>query len=591
MDSSREGRPKTKPVEGSGVPRWLFQGIAPVDRTRIVADVLAGATLAALAIPEVMGYTRIAGTPVVTGLYTLLLPAALFALFGSSRHLVVGADSATAAIMASTLAPFAKTASAEWMQLAGVLALACAALLLMARVARLAFLADFLSRTVLVGFLTGVGVQVALGELPGALGIEAHGDGTLPKLWNTVSRLSELNGSDALIAVAVLAFIVAARRWSPRLPGALVAVVAAIAASWVLALDRQGVSLVGALQGGLPALGVPDFALAREHVSELASAAFAMTIVILAQSAATSRVYAWKYDERFSENVDLVGLSLANAGAALSGAFVVNGSPTKTQMVDSAGGRSQLAHLTMAAIVLAVLLFLTGPIAFLPRAALAAIVLLIGVDLIHARELGRIRAVRPSEFWVAIATAAAVVVLGVERGIVLAMVLSLIDHVRRGYRPNNNVIVRGPDGHAQLVPVEHADEYAPGLLVYRFNHSMYYANVDVLATEVTALVDSAKTPLRWLVLDLGAVDDIDFSAGAALSALRASLAARAVTIRFMRPSPAVCDQLGRYGVLGHEHEPAFTSVRDMRHEFENLTTATAAGSSVKLSGGSAAEPE
>ena len=544
--------------------RQLLQGIVPVDSTRIGADVLAGATLAALAIPEVMGYTRIAGTPVVSGLYTLLVPAIVFALFGSSRHLVVGADSATAAIMASTLAPFAKTASSEWMQLAGVLALACAALLLVARVARLAFLADFLSRTVLAGFLTGVGVQVALGELPGVLGIEAHGDGTLPRLWNTVSRLAEIRGNDALIAAAVLAFIVVARRWSPKLPGALIAVVVAIAASWAFGLDRMGVSLVGALQGGLPSFGLPDLAPAREHVSELASAAFAMTIVILAQSAATSRAYAWKYEESFSENVDLVGLALANAGAALTSAFVVNGSPTKTEMVDSAGGRSQLAHLTM-----------------------AAIVLLIGVDLIRARELGRIRAARPSEFWVAIATAAAVVVLGVERGIVLAMVVSLIDHVRRGYRPQNNVIVRGADGHAQLVPVEHADEYAPGLLVYRFNHSMYYANADVLSSEVAALVESAKTPLRWFVVDLGAVDDVDFSAGAALSSLRSSLAARGVAMQFMRPSPAVLAQLRIYGVL--THEPAFASVRDMRHRYESGANASTADARGDDTGGSAPE--
>ena len=256
-------------------------------------------------------------------------------------------------------------------------------------------------------------------------------------------------------------------------------------------------------------------------------------------------------------------------------------------MVDSAGGRSQFAHLTMAAIVLVVLLFLTGPIAFLPRAALAAIVLLIGVDLIRARELGRIRAARPSEFWVAIATAAAVVALGVERGIVLAMVVSLIDHVRRGYRPQNNVIVRGADGHAQLVPVEHADEYAPGLLVYRFNHSMYYANADVLSSEVAALVESAKTPLRWFVVDLGAVDDVDFSAGAALASLRASLAARGVAMQFMRPSPAVLDQLRTYGVL--THEPAFASVRDMRHRYESGANASTADARGDDTGGSAPE--
>jgi high affinity sulfate transporter 1 len=542
----------------------------PVDRGRIAADLIAGATLAALSIPEVMGYTRIAGTPVVTGLYTLLVPALLYALFGSSRHLVVGADSATAAIMASVLVAFAPPASREWMQLAGALALACAVLLLVARVARLAFLADFLSRTVLAGFLTGVGVQVALGELPGVLGITAHGGDTLSRLWNTVSSLSAIQTGDALVGGAVLAFIVIARRVSPKLPGALIAVVASIAASWFFHFEGRGISVIGSLHGGLPDLTLPDLSLAREHVGALGSAAFAMAIVILAQSAATSRAYAWKYDEPYSANVDLVGLSLANMGAACTGAFVVNGSPTKTQMVDSAGGRSQLAHLAMAAIVLVVLLFLTGPIAYLPHAALSAVVLLIGLDLVHARQLRGFFAARRSEFWVAVVTAVAVVVQGVERAIVLAMLLSLVDHVRRGYRPHNSVILRGPDGHAEHVAVEEGGDYAPGLLVYRFGHSMYYANADVLAREVSELGESAAQPLRWLVIDLDAVDDVDFSAGATLLALRASLAEKGVSLKFLRPSPELLEQLRRYGLCLQEEggTSVFSSLRDMRHHYE-----------------------
>ena len=547
-----------------------MSAIPPLGRTSFATELLAGATLAALAIPEVMGYTRIAGTPVVTGLYTLLLPAALFAFFGSSRHLVVGADSATAAIMAGALLPLAQPASGEWMQFASALALGCAALLLVARTARLSFLADFLSRTVLAGFLTGVGVQVALGELPSALGIEAGGSGTLARLASTLDRFRDLRPGDALVAGAVLAFIVALRRLAPRIPGALIAVAAAIAASSYFGFEARGISVIGSLQGGLPRLGLPDPTLAWQHASELGSAAFAMSLVILAQSAATSRAYAWKYDEAYSLDADLLGLSLANAGAAITGAFVVNGSPTKTQMVDFAGGRTQLAHLAMVAIVLVVLLFFTGPIAHLPRAALSAVVLLIGLDLVRARELRRFHAVRRSEFWVAIATAAAVVVLGVERAIILAMLLSLIDHVRRGYRPHNSVVLKGPDGHAQLASVEEAGEYAPGLIVYRFGHSMYYANADVLAREVTRLADEAPAGLRWFVVDMDAVDDVDFSAGETLSDLRRLLAGRGVSLKFLRPSPSVLQQLARYGLhaTSQSENWVFASLRDLRHHYE-----------------------
>jgi high affinity sulfate transporter 1 len=577
MVSIRDGVQASGEPRGRRLPAWLLQGITPIDRSRFAADLVAGATLAALSIPEVMGYTRIAGTPVVTGLYTLLIPALIYALFGSSRHLVVGADSATAAIMAAALLPIAQQASGQYMQLAGVLALGCAVLLLVARLARLAFLADFLSRTVLAGFLTGVGVQVALGELPGVLGIAAHGNDTLSKLWNTLSSLPAFHAGDALVAGAVIAFVVVARRISPKLPGALIAVVAAIAASWLFDLEGRGISVIGRLHGGLPDVGVPDFSVAREHVSALGSAAFAMAIVILAQSAATSRAYAWKYDEPYSANVDLVGLALANAGAAFTGAFVVNGSPTKTQMVDSAGGRSQVAHLTMAAIVLVVLLFLTGPIAYLPHAALSAVVLLIGLDLVHSKELRGFYGARRSEFWVAVVTAVAVVAQGVERAILLAMLLSLIDHVRRGYRPHNSVILRGPDGHAEHVTVEEGGDYAPGLLVYRFGHSMYYANADILAREVSALCEAGAQPLRWLVIDLDAVDDVDFSAGATLVGLRASLAEKGVSLKFLRPSPELLDQLRRYGLCAHEEAGAsvFASLREMRHRYEGSPTGSA----------------
>ena len=550
--------------------RALLQGILPIDRARMRGDLVAGATLAALAIPEVIGYARIAGMPVVTGLYTLLLPAVLFALFGSSRHLVVGADSATAAIMAAALAPLAAAGSIEWVHYAQALALGCAILLLVARIARLAFLADFLSRTVLAGFLTGVGLQVALGELPGLMGIEAHGGDTLSKLADTVAHAGSAHGADILIGLAVIAFVVAMRRWAPKVPGPLLAVAGAIAASQLLGLGHAGVALVGDLKGGLPSVGWPDIEAIRAQARPLASAVFAMVIVILAQSAATSRAYAWKYNERFSENADLDGLALANAGAALTGTFVVNGSPTKTQMVDSAGGRSQLSHLAMALVVMLVLLFATGPFAQLPRSALSAVVFLIGLELLHVRELRRVQAERPSEFWVALATAAAVVLFGVEQAIILAMILSLIDHVRRGYRPHNSIIVRGDDGHARLLPVEEGKQYAPGLLVYRFGHSMYYANAEVLALDVSALLAAPAQPVRWFVFDLGAVDDIDFSAGEALRSIEQSLAGRGVELKYLRASPPVEAQLRRYGLLGKPGEGAqkFTSIREMRHAYE-----------------------
>ncbi len=550
----------------------MFRALLPVAGAGLVRDVVAGITLAALAIPEVMGYTRIAGTPVVTGLYTLLLPAIVFAIFGSSRLLVVGADSATAAIMAASLTPLLRPASGEWMAAAGMLALLTAAILLVARITRLSFLADFLSRTVLVGFLAGVGVQVALGELPGLFGIRiGEVQGTLAKAWSTAQHLGEMHPPDAAVGLAVVALTLLLRRWSRKLPGALVAIVAALIASGVYELQSRGVAVIGPLRGGLPQIAVPGSASEWAQWSTLLPVALAMSVVILAQSAATSRAYAWKYNQPFDEDADLLALALANAGAGLTGAFVVNGSPTKTEMVDAAGGRSQVAHLTMAAVVLVVLLFFTGPIGLLPTAALSGVVFLIGVELIHVHELRTILAARPSEFWVAAATGAAVVLAGVELAVAAAMTLSLIDHVRRGYRPLNSVIARGEDGHARLLPVAASEEYAPGLMVYRFSHSMYYANADVLSREVIALASAAEPPLRWFVLDMDSVDDVDFSAGATLASLRRTLAEGGTEMKFLRASKSIVESLRAYGLLT-DHGPGddtFTSIRDMRHHFES----------------------
>ena len=466
----------------------------PITAARIPAEILAGITLAAIAIPEVMGYTKIAGMPVITGLYTMLIPMALFALFGSSRHLVVGADSATAAILAAGLVGLAAIGSEQYLALAGVLALMAAVFLILARVMRLGFLADFLSRTVLIGFLTGVGIQVALGQIAGMLGLQGGGHGTLGKLWNDLQQLGQVNRYELTIALAVLVVIVGLKKISKKIPGGLIAVIGAMVASWAFGLDTARCTCSGPFRAVCHTWVCPRWTGTGKSSRHLIPTAFAMFVVILAQSAATSRAYATRYDERFSENTDLVGLALANIGAGLSGTFVVNGSPTKTQIVDSAGGRSQLSLLAMAAIVLLVLLFLTAPLAFMPEAALSAIVFLIGVDLIDIAGMRKVFAQRRSEFWVALITALTVVFVGVEQGILLAIVLSLVDHTRHGYRPKNAVLVPGESGGRQPKPVATAAQAVPGLVIYRFTHSLYYANCQQLSDEVSLLANTTEPP-------------------------------------------------------------------------------------------------
>jgi hypothetical protein len=285
----------------------------PIERSRVPAEVLAGFTLAALGIPAVLGYAKIAGMPLVTGLYTMLFPMAVYAVLGSSRHLVVAADSATAVILAAALTGLAAAGSERYVRLAGLAALLTAGMLLAARLARLSFLANFLSRTVLVGFLTGVGIQVAAGQLPDMLGVTAAGRQTLPKLADTVRVLPHVHWADVAVSIAVIVVVVVARWINRRIPGLLIAVIIAIIVSLAADLARHGVAVVGPVPRGLPSLGLP--ALGWHDAGALLGVAVAMFVVILAQSAATSRAYAAKYEEPFSEATALGGLAAANAAA------------------------------------------------------------------------------------------------------------------------------------------------------------------------------------------------------------------------------------------------------------------------------------
>jgi SulP family sulfate permease len=530
-------------------PIPILQGVLPIDRARLAPEILAGLTLAALAIPEVMGYSNIAGMPVITGLYTLVLPLMTFAVFGSSRHLVVGADSATAAMMAAGLAGLATTGSSEYIALAGLLALMAGGLMILARLIRLGFIANFLSRTVLIGFLTGVGIQVALGQVGGMLGITGVSGKTIPKFIDTLGKLGETSVTTLAVTVSVLGTIIVMKKVSPRLPGALFAVVGAIVVSAAADLASHGVSTLGHVPRGLPSIGFPS-GLTWGDVTELVPTAVSLFVVILAQSAATSRAYAAKYNESFSENTDLVGLGLAEAASMLSGSYVVNGSPTKTQMVDSAGGRSQLAQLAAGAIVIVVLVFLTAPLQYMPNAVLASIVFLIAIELIDIAGMRRVFRLRRDEFVIAALTALVVVVVGVEQGIILAIVLSIIDHLRKSYSPNSAVLVPAGDSQWQSTPVQPNERTMPGLVVYLFGADLYYANASRFLDEVEAILASPdQPPLRWLCIDAGAMFDIDYTGAETMRQAHDACAAHSVQLVFAGVLPPVHAELERAGIV------------------------------------------
>jgi MFS superfamily sulfate permease-like transporter len=539
----------------------LFAGLRPLPAAQAFRDVLAGVNLASIDIPQVLGYARIAGMPIVTGLYTVMLPLVAFAIFGSSRHLVVAADSATAAILAGSLSRMAAPASAHYLALVATLALLTSVLLLLARLFKLGFLADFLSRTVLVGFLAGVGVQVCIAMLADMSGSTPQSRFYLVRFWELLRGLGQPHTATLALSLVVTAVILAGNRLLPRLPLSLVLIVGSILASWRLDFSAHGIATLGAIPGGLPALRFAQ--VTWSEVLALVPVAGSCFVMIIAQSAATSRAFALRYRESVDGNADILGLAAANAAAAVSGAFVVNGSPTQTAVCARVGARTQLAQLVLAAVVAIVLLLLTGPLQYLPRCVLAAIVFTIALGMIDVGKLRDIRRESPGEFYLSIATAATVVAVGVEQGILLAIALSLFRHVRHSYEPHTMMLVPGDGGLWVPVPAAAGRTTAPGLIVYRFGADLFYANQNRFTDEVRALVAGAPTPVRRFIVDAAAITDLDYSAAQNILDLIAELRRADVEIIFGRVSYYLREDLDRHGitatlgperVLGSLHE-------------------------------------
>jgi sulfate permease, SulP family len=556
----------------------IFQSLRPVSRDGLARDALAGFQLAAMNIPQALGYTRISGTPVVTGFYTLFLPLVGFAAFGSSRYLVVAADSATAAILAGGLSTMAPLGSDRYVALASLVALLTAALLFLARLLKLGFVADFLSQTVLLGFLTGVGFQVGIAVLGDMLGVPIHSSKTVFQLGEVVRGIRGVHALTLCFSAAALVVIYGLRRLLPKFPGPLLAVAAAIWASMHFRLATKGLEIIGPVVGGLPHIHFP--AVGWKDAEHLLPTAFSCLVMIVAQSAATARAYAFRHDQNLNENDDILGLSTANLAAGLSGTFVVNGSPTQTAMVESSGARGQFAQIVTAVMVGAVLLFLTGPLQYLPRCVLGAIVFLIAVRLIDLRGLWKIRQESPGEFALAAMTAAIVVLLGVERGIVVAMVVSLLRIVHHTYRPHTGVMVKDEKGYWQTLPARPGTLSEPGEVIYRFGAPLFYANASLFADEVLLLAGPAPSKLRWLIVDAEAVTNVDYSAARVVRDLVRELTARGVVLAFARVHPALRRDLDRHHIteaVGANH--IFLKLHDARDAYRDAQAAPSPPSS------------
>ena len=525
----------------------LFDSVRPFNRSAVVRDCLAGINLASIDIPQVLGYARIAGMPLVTGLYTALLPLLAFTIFGSSRHLVVAADSATAAIFSGSLSQMAVPGSEKYIALVGTVALLTGLWLLAARIFKLGFLADFLSRTVLTGFLAGVGLQVGIAMLGEMFGIAAPSRFSLVQLWEVARNLGHSNLPTLLLSVLVAGAILLGNRFLRRWPISLLAVIGSIVASATFHLDAKGVAVIGSILGGLPTIRLP--AVTWSEVLALVPVSVSCFVMIVAQSSATARAFAVRYHEKIDADADILGLSAANLAAAMSGTFVVNGSPTQTAVADHVGARSQIAQWVLAGAVLLVLWVATGPLQYLPRCVLASIVFTIAMGMIDLRRLRSIHRESPGEYYLAIATAATVVALGVEQGILLAIALSLFRHVRHSYRPHTMILAPDSSGRWMPIPATPGTMTEPGIIVYRFGADLFYANQNRFADEVRALVAHAPTPIHCFIVDAGAITDIDYSASQSLLELLEDLKCQKVSMVFGRVNFYLRSDMDRHGII------------------------------------------
>ena len=531
----------------------LIPACFPVPKGGLVSEILAGVSLAAMNIPQALGYARIAGTPVITGLYTLLFPVIAFALLGGARYLFVAADSATAAILSTGVSPMSRPGTADFLAHASVVALMVGFLLVLARVLRLGFLADFLSRSVLIGFLTGVGFQVGIAVIGQIVGIQVGSSVTWQQLLTVLTNLPSVHLPTLLVSACVLSVILATRIWTPKVPGSLLAVLGTISLSYLLDFGGHGIKLIGPVEGGLPNLSIP--VIPWKDCQALIPVAGACFIMIITQSSATARAFGVKKHLAPDENRDLLGLGAANAVAGFTGTFVVNGSPTQTAMLESCGGRSQIANLGTAATVAVILFLLTGPLKFLPLCVLGSIVLIVALGMIDIKGLGRLRRCSRKEFLLALGTAASVVVLGVEYGICLAIVLSLLEHVQHSYQPPTAVILRDTVEHWRMEKALSGHCIEPGVVLYWFGADLYYANSSHFCSEIRNIVWG--TPgIRVLIVDCGAITAMDYSAGQAIAELQRDLSEKGVILAMARITSALRSDMDVQGItdlIGQDH--------------------------------------
>ena len=492
-------------------------------------DLIAGLTVAALALPSAMAYGQLAGLSPVNGLYALLLPTVAYVLLGSSRRLVIGPEGSVSTLVAAAVLPLAVAGSNEAAELAAMLALLVGACFLLAWVLRLGWVADYFSRPVLIGYLHGVAVVLVIAQLGNLLGLDVDARDPLQRLADVARELGDVSGSTIAVSVTSLAALLTLRRFLPAVPGALLVVVIAIGVSWAFDFASHGVAIVGPIPGGLPHPTLPTPSLA--DVVDLAPAAFGIFLVAFADEILTARAFAGKHNEHVRASQELLVMGAANLAAGFTRAFSIGASGARTAVNEAMGARTQIAGLFAAGAVAVILLFLTEPVQYLPTAVLGVVIVVAAMNIVDPAAWRALAAIDRVEVAIAAVTMGCVVIFGVLEALVVAVGLSIIDTVRRSARPHDAVLgwVPGLEGYRD-VALHRSARVTPGVVIYRLDDRLFYANARYVKGRVREAIRAAPTETSWLVFDAEAVNHVDSTGIEALIDLTRDLRGDNITL-------------------------------------------------------------
>jgi sulfate permease, SulP family len=534
--------------------RWrlvpILGWIRSYDRGWLRGDLVAGVAVAALIVPKNLGYAGIAGIPLQNGLYAAAAGAILYAIFGTSRQISTGPSSGLAAVAASAVVVAGITGIQDVASFVALITLGSGALFLVLAVLKMGWIAQFLSRAVVTGFLFGAAIDVVIGELPKLTGTEVTGSNPLQELWSWLGTLGDAQLATVLVGGAALGVVFGLRVVAPGVPGALVLVVGGLVASWLLDLGARGVALVGEVPRGLPALQLPDAQLLADHPTTVALAAVALVLIGFSQTAGDARTFAARHRYRVDINQESVAQGMANVGAGLFQGMPVSTSLSASSLNDHTGARSGLASLTSGVIVLLTLLVLAPLFSDLPKAVLGALIIeAVVMGMMDLPEMRRLARVQRLDFWIAVAAIAATLLVGVLAGVMVGIGLSLIWLISVATRPPMPLLGREAGTQVFRELDEHPeDERFPGVVVLRLDGGLFFATSDALEDRIREVALSASD-IGGIVLDCEGIDFIDSQGSAKMREILELTEQASVTLRLARVKPAVRELLRRDHVL------------------------------------------